>query len=45
MFKNAYEGEKKDLFDDFFCVEALNELTQFQKMILIILKILFDKYI
>ena len=25
--KNLYEGEKKELFDDFFVFEALNELT------------------
>jgi hypothetical protein len=25
--KNSYEGEKKELFDDFFVFEALNELT------------------
>ena len=25
--RNSYEGEKKDLFDDFFVFEALNELT------------------
>ena len=25
--KNSYEGEKKELFDDFFAFEALNELT------------------